>query len=142
MDYEKARSGDYAGALAALTEKGLLTPGEREGIRMDWLRGFFSSSLGRRALAAREAHREWAFNLSEGQSLIQGVIDLCFWEEDGWVLVDYKTDLAGEDALRARYTFQLQWYAKALARITGRPVKEAALFSLRNGQAYGVAPMG
>lgn len=139
VDYGKIRAGDYAGALAALTGKGLLTAGEAQSIRTDWLRGFFSSPLGQRALAAREAHREWAFNLREGQSLIQGVIDLCFWEADGWVLVDYKTDLAEEETLRARYTLQLQWYAKALAQITGRPVKEAVLFSLRQGETYGVA---
>ena len=139
VSYDLIRQGKDQAALDVLAHKGLLTPGERAVIRMDWLRGFFASPLGQRALKAVEVHREWAFNLrGEGQTLIQGVIDLCFLEEDQWVLVDYKTDAADGDTLRERYTLQLQWYARALARITGKPVREIAIFGLRSGRAYPV----
>ena len=83
----------------------------------------------------------WAFNLKgPGKTLIQGVIDLCFLEEGQWVLVDYKTDAADGPALLDRYAVQLRWYAKALARITGRSVRETLLFGLRAGEAYPVPP--
>ncbi|MBO4925089.1 MAG: UvrD-helicase domain-containing protein [Clostridia bacterium] len=142
-DYALARRGEYGAALDALEKKGLLTGAERRAIREDWLRGFFSSPLGRRALAADEVHREWAFNLRPdpgADTLVQGVIDLCFLEDGAWVLVDYKTDRADGEELLRRYTEQLRWYARALERITGRPVREALIFSLRSGKAYAVPP--
>jgi ATP-dependent helicase/nuclease subunit A len=62
--------------------------------------------------------------------LIDGRIDLVFREADGWVVVDYKTDAAGESipaSLMAQYRAQLRLYAQAWERITGEPVKETAL---------------
>ena len=117
----------------------MLTAAERAGLRTHWLSGFFSSPLGQRALAAGEVHREWSFNLrGEQGSLIQGVIDLCFLENGRWVLADYKTDAASGDELLRRYSLQLRWYARALARITGIPVAETLIFSLRAGASYPV----
>ena len=140
VDYDLIRQGKIREALDALTAKGLLTKGERESVQLRWLSGFFSSPLGKRALRAPEVHREWAFNVKgQGQSLVQGVIDLCFLEEGKWVLVDYKTDAVDGEALLQRYTLQIQWYAQALSRITNRPVAQALLFSLREGKEYAVA---
>ena len=142
VDYAAVRAGDWAGALDALCRRGALSPAERESVQLSWLRRFFESPLGRRALAAEETHREWAFNLrGQGQTLIQGVIDLCFLEEGAWVLTDYKTDRAEEAELLSRYALQLNWYARALASITGRPVREMYLFSLRAGRAIPVEPL-
>ena len=65
--------------------------------------------------------------------LLQGIIDAWFEEEDGLVLVDYKTDRVkegGEEILLDRYRIQLLYYAKALAQITGKKVKEAVIYSL------------
>ena len=84
--------------------------------------------------------REWSFNLRGPYgSMIQGVIDLCFLEDGQWVLADYKTDDADGETLLRRYALQLRWYARALADITGIPVKEAWLFGLRTGESYPVA---
>ena len=141
VDLSLIRSGSVQDALDALRAQGLLTESERGAVRLDWLRSFFASDVGRRALRSPEIHREWAFNLKgPGKTLIQGVIDLCFLEEGQWVLVDYKTDAADGPALLDRYAVQLRWYAKALARITGRPVRETLLFGLRAGEAYPVPP--
>ena len=65
--------------------------------------------------------------------LLQGIIDAWFEEDDGLVLVDYKTDRVkegGEPILLDRYRIQLKYYAKALAKITGKKVKEAVIYSL------------
>lgn len=140
IDYQLAEKSQWAKALDVLSQRGLLTAAEREGVRIRWLRGFFQSDVGRRALSAKEIHREWAFNMkSTSQTLIQGVIDLCFLENDQWVLVDYKTDYANEETLLSRYALQLRWYAKALSRITGKKVAQALLFSLREGRAIPVS---
>ncbi|MBR3102334.1 MAG: helicase-exonuclease AddAB subunit AddA [Lachnospiraceae bacterium] len=64
------------------------------------------------------------------QIIIQGVIDVYLEEEDGLVLLDYKTDRvsAGEE-LVARYQKQLELYARALTQIRGIPVKERLIYS-------------
>jgi ATP-dependent helicase/nuclease subunit A len=62
--------------------------------------------------------------------VVDGRIDLVFREADGWVLVDYKSDAAGDrvpaDLLRS-YQGQLILYAAAWRRATGEPVTETAL---------------
>lgn len=73
------------------------------------------------------------FSSSEETVLVQGTVDACFLEQDGMVLVDYKTDhvRAGrEQELAARYRRQFELYREAIQRLTGRPVKEAILYSL------------
>ena len=91
-------------------------------------------------LRSQNVRREWAFNLMiEGGTLLQGVIDCAFQEDDGWVLVDYKTDrIADEAAFLQRYEGQIGWYARALETITGMPVKEKYLYSLSLGKIFAV----
>ena len=139
VDYDLIRQGDFDGALKQLEAKGLLSQAEKWAVRLPWLKGFFQSPIGKRALNARDVHREWAFNLrGDGQTLIQGVIDLCFMENGRWVLVDYKTDFADGAELLRRYSLQLGWYARALCRITGKDVGETYVFALRSGEAVPV----
>jgi ATP-dependent helicase/nuclease subunit A len=59
---------------------------------------------------------------------MEGVIDLAFVEDESWIVVDFKTDASFEDT-RIRYERQLQWYAHALATLTGTPAR-AILLSL------------
>ena len=66
------------------------------------------------------------------QMLVQGIIDVCLEEEDGLVLIDYKTDHVPEDGeavLKERYRAQLDFYEKALVQMTGKPVKEKLIYS-------------
>jgi ATP-dependent helicase/nuclease subunit A len=59
----------------------------------------------------------------EGSPLVEGKIDLLFEENDGWVIVDWKTDRVPTAAARAErealYTPQLASYARALAAVLG-----------------------
>ncbi|NOZ87472.1 MAG: UvrD-helicase domain-containing protein [Deltaproteobacteria bacterium] len=63
--------------------------------------------------------------------LVRGVIDLVFEEEDGWVVVDYKTDKVRNERhleeLKDYYGPQLKLYAKALQQGFGLNVKESFL---------------
>jgi ATP-dependent exoDNAse (exonuclease V) beta subunit len=86
-----------------------------------------------RARAAGRIHREYPVTLpldegtlTEGGAVLEGVIDLAFMENGGWVIVDFKTDTDSSSesgARREQYRRQLQWYGYALQRLTGLPAK-------------------
>ncbi len=122
--------------LDRMREREQLTAQEREAIRPGQLLRFFESSLGRRALRSPTVRREWPFALqARPDAYLQGVIDLCFMEDGAWVLVDYKTDAVKEaSVLVDRYREQLGWYRKALASLTGVPVRETYLYSVALGE--------
>ncbi len=127
---------DIVSQISALRLRGMLSDAEADAAQPAWIARYFHSPLGERMRAAKTVRREWAFNyLAEDGLLLQGVVDCCFLEDGAWVLVDYKTDDAPADALRQRYARQLSWYAKALAGITGKPVRERYLYALRTGEA-------
>lgn len=63
--------------------------------------------------------------------ILEGVVDLAFLESNGWVLVDYKTDVgtdAGFEERRGRYRRQVDLYAEVWPELTGGSVKERVLF--------------
>lgn len=64
------------------------------------------------------------------QVLIQGIIDV-FFEEDGKIVVaDYKTDsVKTPEELIQRYQVQLDYYAEALYRLTGKEVIQKIIYS-------------
>ena len=126
--------------LRRLEDMGCITPEESNVISHGSLLRFYRSNIGQRMLQSRLVRREWGFNLRmEGDTLLQGVIDCAFMEDNGWVLMDYKTDyITDEDAFIQRYAMQLEWYAQALEKITGTPVKEMWLYALGKGKAYQV----
>jgi ATP-dependent helicase/nuclease subunit A len=67
--------------------------------------------------------------------LIQGIIDVFFEEEDGVVLLDYKTDSVGTlRELWNRYETQLDYYQEAIEKIFGKKVKECILYSFHLGK--------
>lgn len=62
--------------------------------------------------------------------LVQGIMDVFFREEDGIVLLDYKTDRVKDAAeLRERYRSQLLLYAEAIRAAMDCPVKQICLYS-------------
>ena len=67
---------------------------------------------------------------SDERILVQGIIDVYFEEEDGLVVLDYKTDkvFRAQD-LVDRYHAQLEYYAQALERLTRKKVKEKIIYS-------------
>ena len=106
---------------------------------------FLRSELGHRMMRAQAAgalRREQPFVLAiparrlkesfpeDETVLIQGIIDAYFEEEDGIVLLDYKTDrIPSLEALWNRYEAQMDHYQEALERLTGKKVKERILYS-------------
>ena len=124
-----------------MVESCIFTEEEAMAIRTEDAAAFFRSFLGERMLNSPVVRREWDFNLfrPERNLLVQGVVDSAFLEEDGWVLVDYKTDqVEDEAAFTEVYRPQLKWYAEAVRELTGKPVKETWLYSLSRKKAYPV----
>ncbi len=73
---------------------------------------------------------------SEEMLLIQGIIDVFFEEEDGIVLLDYKTDrVESPQQLVSRYQAQLDLYQEAIERSLGKMVKEKLIYSFCLGKA-------
>ena len=125
----------------AMVERGLLSSEELLSLPLGGVERFYKSDIGQRILHSSEVRREWSFNLrmDDGVTLLQGVMDCAFMENDRWILLDYKTDrIEDESAFVARYASQLNWYARALESITGRPVAEMWLYALSTGRAYAV----
>ena len=71
--------------------------------------------------------------------LIQGVIDAYIENENGIILVDYKTDNVGnEDVLINRYRSQLMLYKKSLEMSTGKTVQAVYIYSFALGKEIGL----
>ena len=88
-------------------------------------------------IPAREANSEYD---SDERILVQGIIDAYFEEEDGIVLVDYKTDRTeSEQELIDHYRRQMELYAYALEHGTGKKVKEIYLYSFSLNKEISIA---
>jgi len=70
-------------------------------------------------------------------TLLRGVIDLVFREPDGWVLVDYKTDVVTDENqldIIKKYTAQVALYAESWEALLKEPVVERGLFFSVTGE--------
>jgi len=72
----------------------------------------------REAARASRVFREVPISYIEEDRLLEGVCDLAFEDEKGWVVVDYKTEAIAEDQVLAQashHAAQLRRYARGLA---------------------------
>ena len=131
--------------IGLMEEKEKITTLQKEAVAVSKLLTFLQSSLAdRMAKAAVKGtlYKEQPFVLglpanrvnqefSEKEMvLIQGIIDVYFEEDGDIVVADYKTDRVEEGAeLIRRYQVQLDYYAEALERLTGKKVKEKIIYS-------------
>lgn len=144
MDNDKAVYARVCAEIDRLEASGVMTPQQTELVNRSLVARYLQSDLGKRMLQSPRVMREWAFNLRVQEpfpTIVQGVIDLCFLEDGGWVLVDFKTDRVSAAAeLWPRYRRQLGFYRRALEACTPYPVKETLLYSLRLSEACADAP--
>lgn len=139
-----------AGAVEHFRKEGRLTEEMAACIRSRDILGFLTCAAGRRMSAAARAgrlYREQPFVMAidageiypEDRSgekiLVQGIIDVYFEEADGLIVLDYKTDrVKTADELKDKYHAQLDYYAEALEKLTGKPVKEKIIYSFTLGE--------
>lgn len=138
--------------LAGMVNHELLTYEQAESIQPQEIAAFFDTSLGQRLLQAEHAEREVPFTMMmsarkayadwqaayDESVLVQGVIDCMIEEEDGIVLIDFKTDtIAGKfpggfeqakSVLEERYKQQLHLYSEAIEKSLQKKVKEKYLY--------------
>ncbi|MFN0165296.1 MAG: UvrD-helicase domain-containing protein [Bryobacteraceae bacterium] len=76
--------------------------------------------LGRAAAASRVLREAPVLLKLDERRVFEGVLDLAFFEEGRWIVVDYKTD---EGRLPDHYQQQLGWYVYAVGRMTGVPAE-------------------
>ena len=135
--------------LAEMVSKEIILPEHAEIVDVGGIVAFFQSDIGKRLCDSTKVRRELPFSLllpaerfdaemiETGERVfIQGVIDVLFDEEDGLVLLDYKTDWVQDSSeLVSRYTVQLNLYAEAIERIFKQPVKEKYLYVFSTKEA-------
>ncbi|RIK12882.1 MAG: DNA helicase UvrD [Acidobacteria bacterium] len=97
----------------------------------DLVRSALASPLVRAAALARHWRESYVGTVLDDGTLLEGYVDLLFEDEDGLVVVDYKTDAIPSAALDSRvayYAPQMRAYAACLQAATGRPVRSELLF--------------
>lgn len=151
IDYrENVPCKNPAELLSLIVGRSEITPLAASYISPDIIEKFLESDLALEMKKAQEEgrlYREHPFVMQvpasrakEGASedemvLVQGEIDVFYENEEGIVLVDYKTDyVKTEDALVNRYRKQLQLYAEAIEKMTGKKVVRILIYSTNFGK--------
>jgi ATP-dependent helicase/nuclease subunit A len=110
----------------------------RVGVIAALARSALASDLVRRA-AVRPHWREVYVGCPLGDGVLEGFVDLLYRDDDGLVVVDYKTDSWRHehdlDAKVDRYRVQLAAYAHAVGVVVGDPVVRAVLLFLAPDRA-------
>lgn len=140
---------ELAELLEALIEKEILTKQEAEIIDVQAIEQFYTTDIATLMMGNPSLYREVPFSLALPASkvytrwksetdenvLIQGVIDCLIPKDDGWIILDYKTDAINEEVsdrvkekLVKRYETQMELYRHAIEQIWKQPVKETYLY--------------
>ncbi|GAB6149401.1 helicase-exonuclease AddAB subunit AddA [Clostridium novyi] len=133
--------------METMVEKEFITKEQADSVEAEKILNFFKSNIGKRLLKAENVRRETPFHMElksteiyeslpkeiyENENImIQGIIDCYFEEEDGIVLLDYKSDYfkeGQEEAIIKKYKVQIDYYARAIEELTGKVVKEKYLY--------------
>ena len=143
-NYEAAEH-DVQAELARLENGQFISPEQAQVIDVKKVQTFFASELYARMKRAPKVLREHAFlhaitagqldntlpqQLKSERVYLQGIADLVFFEQDGYVIADYKTDaVKTAQQLRERYATQLTLYADALEQQFGTRAKQCVIYS-------------
>ncbi|KPU45427.1 ATP-dependent helicase/nuclease subunit A [Oxobacter pfennigii] len=154
MDLGKIlKTQDVEALIKELVDSELLTEVQAKTVNIKKVIEFFESPIGKRLNFAKNVRREMPFYMEidstevfkglpydkykDEKILLQGIIDCYFEEEDGLVLLDYKTDYVNDDNLeliKQKYKSQIEYYKNALEQMTGKKVKEKYIYLFYNGQ--------
>ena len=163
----KANQASIKEEIARLVEEKFIPSNITELIRTEEIVKFVSSDFYQSILKSKELFREFRFNvflsakdftddltkkdaLDQEEILVQGVIDLCFIDEnDRLILCDYKTDRIPREIkedknavasfLADRHSEQLKYYAKAIERIMGKNPDAVLIYSLCFGETFEIS---
>lgn len=144
VDFERRDRAAVVEAADSLVTDGIITEEERENIDVDKLAEVLALDVF--GIAAKsKAEREKSFmlylplsELGENRNvsdsvLVQGVIDLLISGEQN-IIVDYKYTSSPKDVVKKRYETQLNLYATAFEKITGRKVAKKVIVLLKTAE--------
>ena len=133
---------DIGCEITRLLNEKRITETEAAAVDREVIRRFFESDIAKRIANAKTVKREMRFltelpvsyysdkAITDDRFILQGAVDLCFLEDDGAVVLDFKTDRAKTDTeLKEKYSEQLNIYAAACEKIFGTRVKEKIIYS-------------
>lgn len=145
---------DPEAEIARLTQERFLSKPQADSIDRSALAAFFKSEAAQRMLLAPRCLREYRFAvlLPAGEAfpetqdeaarepiILQGAFDCVLLEDDGAVIIDYKSDRIDDAAeLAQRYREQLRLYREAVPRIFSLPVKTCLIYSFHLGRSITV----
>lgn len=137
---------DIKAFAVELELRGIIEKGASEVLHYNWIENAFKNDIIIRAKKSQEIQKEVPFVVkrkaselyehisSDKDVLIQGIIDMCFLEDDEWVIIDYKTNKVTpsrtKEMILEEYKTQLEIYKQALQSITGKKVKQVGLYLL------------
>ncbi len=130
------------GELECLVQRGNLTQEQAQMINCEELAAFFASDFGKKLRQHPQVLREFKFSVLDDAAaydaslqgeeiLLQGVVDCAMVDEDGIIILDFKTDYVTEETLHEKVSYyrpQVMAYANAMERIYQRPIKESLLY--------------
>ena len=128
--------------IARLVSENYLSSEQAEMVDCERIAAFFRQEVGKRLCNGVKYLREFKFSilddgkhylpeLSGEQVLLQGVVDCAILDEDGIIILDFKTDSVTHTSVSVaaeRYRMQIETYADALSRIYEMPVKAKYLY--------------
>ena len=134
--------------IARLVDEKYITAQQAEMINSKQIATFFATDIGRTVMHHPNVLREFKFSILEDASqydpalvgeeiFLQGVVDCAMVDDDGIVVIDFKTDYVTQESLPekvAHYRSQVMAYANALSRIYQLPVKQALLYFFNIGE--------
>jgi len=146
-DFDNA-SKDAKAEVERLRTAGMLSAEQADAVSLHEVERFFASGIYKRMLSAEKVLREFRFmapascselskDLADGEeaTMLQGIADCVIIEEDGAIILDYKTDRnITPDELKERYSMQVLLYRDMLSSVLDVPVKACALYSFSLGR--------
>ncbi len=123
-----------------------ITDVEAKAINNKKVLSFFESDIYSRILESKNVYKEQIFtlglpsnevypelenNVDNVNIVVKGMIDCLFEEEDGYVLLDFKTDYVTNDTIQNvvdNYKIQIDLYAKAVDKALDKNVKEKYIY--------------
>jgi ATP-dependent exoDNAse (exonuclease V) beta subunit len=119
--------------MAIIEGKGLGATGPMIKRAGEMVKEAINSPVLQRVIKSRSYQKEVPFTYKNNGTIFEGVMDVVFKEEDGLVILDFKTDLVNKNDLNSKiehYKPQVQVYSDAIKTIFGNPPKEVILFFL------------
>ncbi len=138
VDYNKYSKQDIVSQAKQFVEKNIITYQELQCLNTDFLYKILNSNIFDRIRKSKRVHRELNFTYKvdsaeigkkKGETvLIQGTVDCLFLEDGEYVIIDYKTDRKVTREKIEKYTKQVDYYDRAVRKITDKNVKARYLY--------------